>query len=199
MSSAQLYATAPKGRLPMRSLQQLLPLIFIALGQMQSAEKVTVVTWEDGNEYSSTFLYNGYRYKTIRVSDSDNPAFSLTLSVARAGTLPCSGGAGLFQTWIKCAAALVDVRNEGTVLLDIDPTVYRCNCAERKPKTLQYRLLQNLRSAQPSAFLLGNTLVPEKRIAGIVTFDGNCSADSRVFVLPISFGGKPVEFVFPFE
>lgn len=161
----------------------------------------TVAEWAEGNGYSSHFLYNGYTYRTISIFDVENPAASITVSVSPAAKIPCPPGKGLFAGWGRCGTALMNVRNDGTIPFDFDPTRFRCVCQAKKPYTLRYRAWPDyLSKAKGPPPLLGNTMEPGRYLSGLVFFDGACGdAQQMLFVLPIKLGGKSWVFTFPFD
>ena len=150
------------------------------------------VPWQEGNAYSSSFLYNGFAYKIIRIFHNQDPSTGRSVGVAIDASQSCPGKSG------KCMFALVLVENEGTRPFDVDPKTFSCECGGKKSKVLSlYNIPSYLRSATPPGFLLlGNIVAPSEHLRGAVIFGGTCA--DLVVRIPIVVAGQRLVFEFPF-
>ena len=168
-------------------------LLLLVCGLLAQTGEKNKVPWQDGSPYSSSFLYNGFRYKIIRIFDTKDPEISPSVGVATDSTGNCPGKLR------KCTTTLLLVRNEGQRLFDVDPKLFEVACSGKKPHTLgQYSIPRYLRSAIPANFLLlGNTVLPDKGISGAVIFSGTCS--KYTVRVPITIAERQLVFEFPFS
>lgn len=166
--------------------------IFLITTPLWCTDEASIVRWKEGSSYSDRLLYNGFSYKTIRVSDERDPSLSLSLALS-ASRDNCPGKSR------KCISALVLVMNEGSYRFDVEPERFECHCENKKQEVLSlYRLPGYLRHAAPAgALLTANTVIPGSTLRGILYFNGRCA--DYVVDIPINFpAGRKLIFEFPF-
>lgn len=151
------------------------------------------VAWQAGNAYSSSFLYNGFTYRVIRIFDSIDSTTGLLVGVAGDTSIGCPGPGR------RCTTALLWVGNEGTNPFDIEPKNVDCVCLSIKPKPLgHYSIPSHLRNRARTVDVLlkGNTVFPGDHKTGAIIFSGACAVyQVRV---AITLSGRRVSFEFPF-
>src|SRR5580700_280578 len=105
--------------------------IFLAWGGPHlSAEQEQVTTWQAGNPYSDSFLYNGFTYRTIRTVDTNGSGFAILVGAAIRPAHECPGPGR------RCTALLALVWNEGGIPFDLRAGSIECLCGGKKPKSL---------------------------------------------------------------
>lgn len=154
-----------------------------------------VVKWEEGNPYSSSFLYNGFKYRVIRIFDTKDPSTSVMVGVAGNTSIGCPGPGR------RCTTALLLVGNEGTVPFDLEPQNVDCMCINKSPrpsKPLNHysfpRFLQG-QAQSTNVLLKANTIFPGDNKSGAVIFSGRCNEYEMHVALTLS--NRRVSFQFP--
>lgn len=139
-----------------------------------------------GNAYSGSYLYNGFKYKLVTVSEAADPKRDLSIGVATDSSQICPGRPG------KCTWVLIQAINEGSQPFDVDPQSFVCECMGKKQKRLDHHKVPAYLLAQspPGFLLLANTIIPGGSIKGTVIFRGTCS--DYVIRVPLTLSGSTV-------